>query len=93
MTRKVKKLLLELAIGLLALSWVGAVSGGGTHGQYPGFHADEKGYPGWCSEDRHDKPMVDTDVITIELRAVDDSNGNFHGAGPIGEYPGERPGP
>lgn len=92
MSRKVNGLMLTLMIGFLTLSGGVAMSGGMT-GQFPGFHANEKGYPGWCPNDQHVKPMDEAEVITIELSTVDDSNGNFHGAGPIGEYPGGRPGP
>lgn len=92
--RRSKKGMFTFMVGLLTVVWVGSVSGGpGMFGLWSGFHADEKGYPGWCPNDQHRKPTDQLEVITIESRVVDDSNGNFHGAGPIGEYPGGRPGP
>ena len=92
MTRKLNKLLQGLAIGLLALSWVGAVIGGmpGMFGQWPGFHASEKGFPGWSEYDHE----TGTDALTV-TRELERERGSgsyqgFEGA-LQGNYPGGRP--
>ena len=58
MKRKSRKQgLLIILLSLLALSWVGTVSGfPGASGLLQGFQADEKGYPGWCQNDQHRIP-------------------------------------
>jgi hypothetical protein len=92
MARNHKRLLLAATIGVLAMSWVGAVSGGmpGMFGQWPGFHASDKGYPGW-SEYEQDRG-VDTLSVTGELDREPGfgSYQGFEGA-QQGQYPGGRP--
>jgi hypothetical protein len=92
MTRNRKKLLLGLMIGLMTLSWVGAVSGGmpGMFGQWPGFHASEKGFPGWSEYEQETGP--DTLSVTRELEQQHGygSHHGFEGA-QQGNYPGGRP--
>lgn len=92
MARKVKKLLLGLMVGLVTLLWVGAVSGGipGMFGQWPGFHAAEKGFPGWSEHEQETGP--DPLSVTRELEQ-DRGYGSYQGfeGTQQGNYPGGRP--
>jgi hypothetical protein len=95
MTRVAKKLLLSLIIGLLTLSWVSAVSSGPGSGQFPGFHASEKGFPGWCKNDQHTN-QNDLLGVTLVLEQEQEqeqgygSEPGFLGA-KVGSFPGHRP--
>ncbi len=96
-----KHVLLTLLVGLLTISWVGSVSGmPGVAGMWQGFHAAEKGFPGWNPNDQHRIPGQQNGKLseeTAELRTITDDgasfapNGGFNGA-QKGNYPGGRPG-
>lgn len=52
-----KQGLLTLLVAMMTLAWVGSASGfPGVMGQWQGFQADEKGFPGWCPNDQHRIP-------------------------------------
>jgi hypothetical protein len=93
MTRDRKHAVLSLIIGLLTLAWVGSAMGGmpGMFGQWPGFHASEKGFPGWSEYDQ-DTGSVDTLSVTQELEQ-EQGYGSYQGfeGAQQGQYPGGRP--
>ena len=90
--RNANKLLLGAVISLLALLWAARVSAGmpGMFGQWPGFEAAEKGFPGWSEYDQ----TRGTDKLSV-TRELEQERGHgsyqgFEGA-QQGQYPGGRP--
>ena len=92
-----KQILLALLIGLLTLLWVGTATGfPGLMGQWPGFHAAEKGFPGWSANDQHVKPVDATDMLretTLDEGQPPYAPFDYGGFGGThnGNFPGGRP--
>jgi hypothetical protein len=90
--QRINRTVLAATVGLVTLLWVGVVNGGmpGVFGQWPGFEASEKGFPGWSEYDQ-DKAA---DLLGV-TRAFEQEHGygsyqGFEGA-QEGQYPGGRP--
>ncbi|MEN8180385.1 MAG: hypothetical protein ABFS39_17435 [Pseudomonadota bacterium] len=86
--QSLKQGLLAILVGLLAVSWVGSVSG---MPGWAGFQAYDKGFPGG-------RPGGDGDELTVEVESTTVIEGQqgyapyegFNGA-KEGNYPGGRP--
>ena len=99
--KSLMQVLFTLLIGVLSLAWVGSVTGmPGMTGMWQGFHADEKGFPGWNPNDQQRIPGQQNGKLSdegVELRTLTDEGApyapydGFNGA-QQGNFPGGRPG-